>query len=144
MHIVAQVLLPLTLLSTFVAAYDANKAIAAAHGVKGTPYVWGGGHGTQPGKTNGGFDCSGLVRYAVWRGDGGDIGAGAARTQLHSSRLHAINERDKRPGDLVFYGSPPTHVALFIGNNQMIEAPRRGVPVKVSTLRRGTSWRRPN
>ncbi|KAG0054750.1 hypothetical protein BGZ83_010533 [Gryganskiella cystojenkinii] len=123
-------------------AYDADKAIEAARGEIGTHYVWGGGHGSQPGQTKGGFDCSGLVRYAIWKGDGGDIGSGAARTQLNSPLLRSIGAGDKQRGDLVFYGTPPYHVALFIGDNKMIEAQTTGVPVKESPLRAGTYWRR--
>ncbi|KAG0037953.1 hypothetical protein BGZ82_001494 [Podila clonocystis] len=141
MHFFAQVP-PLTLLAMFAVAYDPNKAIGAARRVIGTRYVWGGGHGSQPGPTKGGFDCSGLVRYAVWKGDGGDIGAGPARSQLNSPLLRSIGVSERQPGDIVFYGAPPTHVALYIGNNRMIEAQKTGVPVKESALRTGTYWRR--
>ncbi|KAG0028804.1 hypothetical protein BGZ81_004416 [Podila clonocystis] len=141
MHFFVQVL-PLTLLAMLTVAYDPNKAIGAARGEINTPYVWGGGHGPHPGQTLGGFDCSGLVRYAVWKGEGGDIGAGPARSQLKSPLLRSIGASERQPGDLVFYGAPPHHVALYIGNNKMIEAQRTGVPVKESTLRTGTYWRR--
>ncbi|KAF9586083.1 hypothetical protein BGW38_009836 [Lunasporangiospora selenospora] len=137
--------LVLSAIST-VLAYSPGAAIAAARHEIGTPYVWGGGHGAAPGKSGGGYDCSGLVRYAVSRGGGPDLN-GSTRTQVNDRRLFAINEADRRPGDLQFF-SPGNihHVVLYAGNSggreTMIEAQQTGVPVHEVTLRRGGVWRR--
>ncbi|KAG0195702.1 hypothetical protein BGX28_000787 [Mortierella sp. GBA30] len=122
--------------------YNAGQAVDTARHALGLPYVWGGGHGPHPGSTRGGFDCSGLTRYAISGGGGGDVGAGSARSQLNSANLRSINANMRQAGDLVFYGSPPYHVAFYIGNNRMIEAAHQGVPVRETVLRPGTFWRR--
>ncbi|KAG0091417.1 hypothetical protein BGZ93_003273 [Podila epicladia] len=120
--------------------YNSGNAIAAAKSQAGVKYVWGGGHGRQPGRTNGGYDCSGLVRFAVWKGSDGtiDLGHGGnTDSQYRDGHSRKIGASERQPGDLVFYGtrSDVHHVALYIGNNQMIEAQKTGVPVKVSGLR---------
>jgi cell wall-associated NlpC family hydrolase len=38
------------------------------------------------------------------------------------------------PGDLVFYGTPVSHVGLYIGDGTMIEAPHTGVPVREASI----------
>lgn len=73
------------------------------------------------------YDCSGLTMRA-W---------GAAGVGLpHSSRAQQgsgtrVAESELQPGDLVFYYSPVSHVALYIGNGMIVEArnPRAGVVV---------------
>ncbi|KAF9934691.1 hypothetical protein BGZ67_003752 [Mortierella alpina] len=127
-------------------AYDAGKAIAAARSQIRVPYVWGGGHGRNPGKSGGGFDCSGLVRYALSEGGAGDIN-GSTRTQVNDRRLMPINENDRRPGDIEFFSAGNIHhVVLYAGRNggreTMIEAQQTGVPVHEVALRRGGVWRR--
>ncbi|KAG0090340.1 hypothetical protein BGZ92_003147 [Podila epicladia] len=127
-------------------AYDANAAIAAARTQIGTPYVWGGGHGPHPGNSRGGYDCSGLVRYALWKGGAGDIN-GSTRTQVNDRRLIPISEAQRRPGDIEFFSAGNIHhVVLYAGNNggreTMIEAQQTGVPVHEVSLRRGGVWRR--
>ncbi|KAF9292664.1 Invertase [Mortierella antarctica] len=59
------------------------------------------------------------------------------RHQYRDGHSRKIGAGERQPGDLVFYGKPSDvhHVALYIGNNRMIEAQRTGVPVKVSALR---------
>lgn len=138
--------------------YDPASAIQAARSQIGVQYAWGGGHGPSPGKTLGtcewyegppypcvddtvvGFDCSGLVRYAVYKGSGGSIDLGrSGNTDRQYSDPHSrkIGAPERAPGDLVFYGSPTntTHVALYIGNDRMIEARESLTPVMESPLR---------
>lgn len=133
--------LALTAASTAFAAYDVNKVIAAARSQKGVPYVWGGGHGSIPGKTKGGFDCSGLVRFAIFRGSGIDLGHGGnTDSQLRDRHSRQIPCGSRQAGDLIFYG-PRTntyHVALYSGNGMMIEAPRTGIPVREVKYRAGS------
>lgn len=56
-------------------------------------------------------------------------------------QVYKITYDSMRPGDLVFFGDNPSdpgsvyHVAMYIGNNQIVEAPRAGVPVRVTSMR---------
>ena len=99
------------------------SAVKAALNELGKPYVWG---ASGPG----GFDCSGLMLYA-WRS--------AGRSLPHSSRAQyasttRVSVSQIRVGDLVFYGSPIHHVGMYIGNGQMVEASRRGTPVRTRSI----------
>ncbi|KAF9969892.1 hypothetical protein BGZ73_007561, partial [Actinomortierella ambigua] len=138
--------------------YDPSSAIAAAKSQIGVQYAWGGGHGSVPGKTLGtcqwyvgppypcvddrvvGFDCSGLVRYAVWSGSGRtiDLGRGGnTDSQYADGHSGKIAYAQRQPGDLIFYGSPGNvhHVALYIGNERMIEARESLKPVAEAPYR---------
>ncbi|KAG0241949.1 hypothetical protein BGW41_005114 [Actinomortierella wolfii] len=128
--------------SSALAAFNANAVIAAARSQIGVPYVWGGGHGKTPGKTKGGFDCSGLVRYAIWKGSGKtiDLGKGGnTDNQLNDRHSKKISCKSLQPGDLIFWGKPSDvyHVALYSGNNKIIEAARTGIPVREVKYRAG-------
>ena len=74
------------------------------------------------------WDCSGLTMRAF----------GAAGVSLpHSSRAQynygkAISRKDLLPGDLVFFGKPISHVAIYLGGNRMLHAPRKGSRVKIA------------
>ena len=77
-----------------------------------------------------GFDCSGLMLYAY-------NGAGVAlprvsRNQFRTGRKVPIS--DLRPGDLVFYGEPVSHVGMYIGNDEIINAPQTGEVVSIKTM----------
>ncbi|KAF9971658.1 hypothetical protein BGZ73_005387 [Actinomortierella ambigua] len=120
-------------------AFNVNAVIAAARSQLGVPYVWGGGHGSTPGKTKGGFDCSGLVRYAIWKGAGIDLGKGGnTDAQLRDSHTTKISCGNLQAGDLLFWGTTADvyHVALASGNGKMIEAQQTGVPVHEVKLRK--------
>lgn len=111
----------------------------------GVQYVWGGGSGRGP--TTGipnafgsprnrtGFDCSGLMLYAY---DGAGVALPrVSRNQFGAGRKVPIS--DVRAGDLVFYqrgGGSIHHVAMYIGNGDMVEAPYTGANVRVVPLRR--------
>ncbi|MFF4254729.1 NlpC/P60 family protein [Streptomyces sp. NPDC001663] len=97
----------------------AAAAIAAARSALGRPYVWG---------ANGpsGFDCSGLMQWAYGR-----AGMQLPRTseeQRYAGRQVPLSEA--RPGDLVTYHSDASHVAMYMGNGQVIHAPYPGAPVR--------------
>lgn len=103
-----------------------RKAISLAQSYLGTPYVWG---GSRPG----GFDCSGLLQY-VW----GKQGIKIPRTtydQINAGT--AVKRGQLRPGDAIFFGTRanPHHVAMYLGNGRIIEAPHTGANVRVSSLR---------
>jgi len=109
--------------------------IAAAAKEIGTPYVWGGGNFDGP--TNGGFDCSGLVLYAAYQASGGRLRlphyTGA---QIHLGQPVAWD--DKKPGDLIFFSYPgagaPHHVAIYVGDNRILQAPHSGDHVRYGTI----------
>ncbi|MCZ7416565.1 NlpC/P60 family protein [Streptomyces sp. WMMC897] len=89
----------------------------------GKPYRWG-----AEGPAS--FDCSGLTSWA-W--------AGAARpiprtSQEQWRRLPRVGLDQLRPGDLVVYFAEATHVALYIGDGRVVQAPRPGATVKVSPV----------
>ncbi|KAG0053042.1 hypothetical protein BGZ83_001747 [Gryganskiella cystojenkinii] len=132
------------------------EIVSAARSQLGVPYSWGGGHGRTPGKTSGtcvgytgpkpcrapetiGFDCSGLSRYAVWKGLGFDIGSGNTDSQLNSRHSTVISRAGLQPGDLILYGPRGNthHVAVYSGNNRMIEAPHTNANVREVPLRPG-------
>jgi cell wall-associated NlpC family hydrolase len=109
--------------------------IAAAAKKIGTPYVWGGGNFDGP--TGGGFDCSGLVLYAAYQASGGRIRLPHyTGDQIHLGQ--PVAWADKQPGDLIFFSYPgatgPHHVAIYIGGDKILQAPRTGEDVRYGTV----------
>ncbi|RKF27617.1 peptidoglycan endopeptidase [Micromonospora globbae] len=101
----------------------ANIAIKTACKQVGDPYVWG---ATGPDA----FDCSGLTQYAY-------KAAGISLTHFTGAQWNegrAIPRSEARPGDLVFFFSDLHHVGLYLGNDQMVHAPRAGKPVQVASI----------
>lgn len=98
-------------------------AVAAAESRLGDPYVWGAAGPDS-------FDCSGLTMWA-WAHAGVSLPhfSGAQ----YSSTTH-IPMSDLQPGDLVFFADPGEHVAMYIGNGQIIEAPHTGAVVHIAPL----------
>ena len=92
----------------------------------GVPYVWG---GTTP---YGGLDCSGLVQYCHRV-----AGISLPRTS-QAQGGGGIAVSNPQPGDVVCYG---THIGIYIGNSQMIHAPKPGDVVKVAKVY-GSPWYR--
>jgi cell wall-associated NlpC family hydrolase len=121
---------------TTLAAYNgptstqAGKAIAFAYSALGTPYVWG---GTGPSGANGGYDCSGLVQ-AAWAAAGASI---PRDTYQQWAALPHIAASAIQPGDLLYYDSEG-HVAMYVGNGEIIDAPRTGLDVERIPM--NTSW----
>ncbi|WP_327133562.1 NlpC/P60 family protein [Streptomyces sp. NBC_01343] len=89
----------------------------------GKPYVWG---AEGPGS----FDCSGLTSQA-WAHAGRSI---PRTSQEQWARLPKVPLDELRPGDLVVYFPTATHVALYVGDGKVIQAPRPGAKVKVSPI----------
>ncbi|QWC84722.1 transglycosylase SLT domain-containing protein [Nocardioidaceae bacterium] len=102
-----------------------SDVVAGARKYLGVPYVWG---GTDPSV---GLDCSGLVQR-VYRDLGIELPR-VSRDQAQAGRPVALLA-DARPGDLLAFNSPVSHIAIYIGGNQMIEAPRPGKDVQVSPV----------
>ncbi len=128
----------------------AQRAINAARTQLGNWYSWGGGGINGPSYGIGddtdvwGFDCSGLTEYAYAQA-GIRIG-GTSRDQWWNNRGKQVSIGSLQAGDLVFWGGDPDdylsifHVALYIGGNQMIEAPTSGQRVQVSSMRFGQTY----
>jgi cell wall-associated NlpC family hydrolase len=91
----------------------AAKVLAAAERQVGDPYVYG---ATGPDQ----WDCSGLTS-TLWRAFGGaeDIPRRARDQQAWAWPLAA---KDARPGDLVFFGDPVSHVAFYLGDGRVLDA----------------------
>lgn len=109
--------------------------IAAAAPQLGLPYVWGGGNFEGP--TGGGFDCSGLVLYAAYQASEGRIRLPHySGSQIHAGR--GTPWADKQPGDLIFFSYPrasgPHHVAIYVGGDRILHAPRTGDVVRYGTI----------
>ena len=88
------------------------------------------------------WDCSGLTK-AAYAAAGVYIGAHLVSSQYYtmSNQGRLVPLGDMVPGDLIFYangGSPGGgfyHVAMYVGSGQMVEAPREGVPVRITAVR---------
>jgi cell wall-associated NlpC family hydrolase len=99
----------------------AATAVAAAESQVGVPYVWG---GSSPGQ---GFDCSGLVMWSYAQ-------AGVSLPHYSGSQYDVtthISMSDLEPGDLVFPADPGEHVAMYVGNGNIVQAPFTGEDVQV-------------
>jgi cell wall-associated NlpC family hydrolase len=116
----------------------------AAEHVNKTPYSWGGGTlngpsgGSSPDVGVVGFDCSSLVRYAFYQGTGQAITLPrVAQAQFDATKSQPIAVKDLQPGDLLFWGAPGNlhHVALYVGNGRMIEAPQSGELIHETNIR---------
>lgn len=101
----------------------------------GKPYVWG---ATGPDS----FDCSGLVQYCFnqYKDETG-ITLNRVTTQQvkQGTEVSKDNKEEWQPGDLLFwYASPPYpgHVSIYLGNNQMIHAPKTGDVVRIVDITR--------
>lgn len=102
---------------------EGEKALEYARRQLGKPYEW----GAEGPKT---YDCSGLTSQA-WA----HAGTAIPRTsQEQWARLPRIDLEDLRPGDLVIYFPEATHVAIYLGQGEVIEAPRTGEKIKVSPI----------
>lgn len=107
----------------------ANDAMQAALAKRGTPYQWG---ATGPDE----FDCSGLTSWAYARA--GITIPRTSRQQFTAGR--AVSLDALQPGDLLFYddgtGNPATihHVAMYVGDGRMVDAPTEGQVVDVRDI----------
>jgi hypothetical protein len=111
------------------------RLVATADEWLGEPYGWGGGHGAILTPHSAPVDCSGLVEQ-VYGINGMNLHGGTAQS-LYDMSQPVADVAAAQPGDLVFYGGSSTihHVAIYIGNGEMIEAPRTGETVHVTALR---------
>lgn len=78
-----------------------------------------------------GVDCSGFVRFVMQNGAGINMNR-SSRSQATQGR--AISSSQMQPGDLIFYGngSGINHVAMYIGNGQIVHASTYKTGIKIS------------
>ena len=105
---------------------QAGKALAFAYAQLGKPYQWG---ATGPGS----YDCSGLAQ-AAWAAAGVAI---PRDTYEQWAALPHISSSAIQPGDLLYYDGVG-HVAMYVGNGYMIDAPQTGMDVEKIPM--DTGW----
>lgn len=91
----------------------------------GVPYLWG---GTDPSK---GLDCSGLIQTALKQ-----MGIDAPRVSRDQANFGrpVSSLEEARPGDLVAFNSPVSHIGIYLGGGKMLHAPRTGRNVEITTI----------
>lgn len=99
---------------------SADVAVQTALAQLGKPYVYGAGGPNS-------FDCSGLTSFA-WRAAGVTL---PRSSSAQHAALQSISRDQLQPGDLVFYHSPVSHVAMYIGDGRVVEAPNSGGVVRI-------------
>jgi cell wall-associated NlpC family hydrolase len=112
----------------------AGTAIRTAEAQIGKPYVWA---AAGPGS----FDCSGLMLYS-W--------AAAGISLPHSSQEQStmgayVPLSQVQPGDLIFFGSSSGsihHVGMYVGNDDMVDAPNSNEDVKIQPVFSGALFAR--
>lgn len=110
---------------------QAGKAVKYAYDQIGCPYVYGG-----TGPCADGYDCSGLTMMS-WASAGVSI----PRTSYEQwDDLPAVSVNDLEPGDILVF-LDGGHVALYVGNNELIQAPQTGEDVQLVAF---TGWFREN
>jgi cell wall-associated NlpC family hydrolase len=109
-----------------VTAVQLTAALRAAESRRGLPYVWGAAGPAA-------FDCSGLVQWAF-----AQVGVSMPRVAADQARAGVVIPVSQlQPGDLLFYHTDPTdpgyisHVAIYLGNGWMIQAPQPGMNVQI-------------
>ena len=79
------------------------------------------------------WDCSGLTMRAYQTAGVSLPHSSAAQSRMGKS----IPFSQKKPGDLLFFGRPVSHVGIYLGGGKMVHAPRSGSRVKVATTDMG-------
>ena len=104
---------------------SAASVITEAKSYLGVPYVWG---GTNP-KT--GLDCSGLTQL-VYRHAGVELPRVSWEQAKSGTAVDGL--ANAKPGDLLAFSTPVDHVAIYLGDNKMIHAPKPGRSVEISEV----------
>jgi cell wall-associated NlpC family hydrolase len=101
---------------------NSRGSVALKYALKqvGDVYVWAAAGPTR-------WDCSGLTMRAFQQ---------AGVSLPHSSRIQvkygkSISVGSLKPGDLLFFGKPISHVSIYMGGGKMVQAPRPGKRVEV-------------
>jgi len=101
----------------------AARAIEEARAQLGKPYVWGGAGPDS-------FDCSGLTQWA-WGKAGVSLSHYTGDQWNEGKR---VTRAELIPGDLVFFGDDLYHVGIYLGNGEMIHAPRTGEVIRIEPV----------
>lgn len=122
--------------STVEASGDMKTILDTANTTLGAPYIF--GAGDWNGLTGGGQDCSGLTTFAY--ASAGIRLPRTAREQWSALRSHEVSPSEIQPGDLIFeawgrLGGEVSHVGMYIGDGEMIEASRGAGRTKISEAR---------
>ncbi|MFD2420906.1 C40 family peptidase [Amycolatopsis pigmentata] len=100
------------------------QALRFALTQQGKPYVWG---ATGPNA----YDCSGLVQWAYKQ-----VGVNLPRVAAAQSLVgRPVAQADLQPGDLVFFYTPVSHVGIYVGGGNVLNAPTAGQNVKISAMK---------
>ncbi|MDO8311756.1 MAG: C40 family peptidase [Sideroxyarcus sp.] len=106
-----------------------NDLVMYAMSLADTPYHFGGNNAHR------GFDCSGYVGH-VYRHE---LKISLPRTSKQISRVgEPLNQRELRPGDLVFYNTlnqPFSHVGIYIGDGKFVHSPKSGDRIRVEQMK---------
>lgn len=102
----------------------AGVAIQAALAQIGTPWRFA---SAEPGVA---FDCSGLTYYA-WAQTGVVL---PRNSRMQFNALPHVPVTEAKPGDLIFYYNPISHVGLYLGNGQMVHSPALGKTVEITNI----------
>jgi cell wall-associated NlpC family hydrolase len=127
------------------------RIVAAAMSQVGVPYAWDGGTFTGPSRglcvpgaaANDcnvvGFDCSGLVLFAAYQASDGRLRLShLVQDEIDAATL--ILRSALEPGDLIAFTDPGLplrqshHIGIYLGDNQMVDAPESGALVRVDDL----------
>ncbi|MFI6939344.1 NlpC/P60 family protein [Streptomyces sp. NPDC050418] len=104
-------------------AAKAEKVISFARSQIGKPYVWGAAGPDS-------YDCSGLTQKA-WAAAGIEL----PRTTWDQVKVGTtVSVDNAKPGDLVFFYDDISHVGIYIGNGEMIHAPKPGANVRTESI----------
>jgi peptidoglycan DL-endopeptidase CwlO len=106
-------------------AVTGDQIVESAKKYLGTPYVFG---GTDPAK---GLDCSALVQRA-YRDMGVELPRNSWQQAKAGTKVDGL--ANARPGDILAFDSPVDHVAIYLGDNKMIAAPKPGDHVKIESV----------
>jgi cell wall-associated NlpC family hydrolase len=101
-----------------------QAVLDAAYSAIGTPYQWG---GSSP---ETGFDCSG---FTMWSWAHAGVSLPHSSAAQYSALPHVARE-DLQPGDLLFFYSPISHVAIYVGGGRMIHSSHPGTTVSVVSV----------
>jgi len=133
-----------------------SSIIAVGREQLGVSYSWGGGtlEGPSEGSGSGsgvvGYDCSSLMRYMIYQGTDHEVELPrTSRQQYQETKGHTVatpgdGQDNLREGDLLFYSNGGAggiyHVAMYIGDGQVIQAPYSGLDVQVADVNLGDNF----
>lgn len=106
----------------------ASDLVITAMGFLGVPYKRGGNTAET------GFDCSGFVRAMYQKTIGLVL---PRRANEQAAATEAIDKKDLRPGDLVFFNTMKrafSHVGIYVGEGKFIHSPKPGAQVRVEDM----------